>query len=78
MVRNRGRGGAGLLEERKSGDGFLCSEIFWLKRRGSISLNSDDLSTFNRCPHVDRPAAVLAVGYQVKFSIRPVQYDEGV
>ena len=30
------------------------------------------------CYDNDWPAAVLAVGHQVKFSIRPVQYDEGV
>ena len=36
------------------------------------------LTPFDGCPYVDWPAAVLAVGHQVKFSIRPVQYNEGV
>ncbi len=55
----------------------MCGNFF-AKKYGSFSLNRNYLSSFNNGLHIDWPAAVLAVGYQVKFSIRPVQYDEGV
>jgi len=43
-----------------------------------FSLQTNYPTSFYGCLHIDWPAAVLAVGHQVKFSIRPVQYDEGV
>ena len=55
----------------------MCGNFF-AKKYGSFSLNRNYLSSFNNGLHIDWPAAVLAVGHQVKFSIRPVQYDEGV
>jgi len=77
MVRNRGEG-VGLLEDRKSGDGLWSVEIFSQKKYGSFSRNRHHLSSFNNGLHIDWSAAVLAVGHQVKFSIHPVQYDEGI
>ena len=52
-------------------------EIF-SKKYGSFSLNRNHLSSFNNGLHTDWSAAVFAVGNQVKFSIHPVQNDEGV
>ena len=75
-VRNRGEG-VGRLEGRKSGEGLRCVEIF-SKKYGSFSLNRNHLSSFNNGLHTDWSAAVFAVGNQVKFSIHPVQYDEGI
>jgi len=43
-----------------------------------FSLQTNYPTSFYGCLHIDWPAAVLAVGHQVKFSVRPVQYDEGV
>ena len=51
---------------------------FSAKKYGSFSLNRNYLSSFNNGLHIDWSAAVLAVGHQVKFSIHPVQYDEGI
>ena len=77
MVRNRGEG-VGLLEDRKSGDGLWSVEIFSQKKYGSFSRNRHHLSSFDGCLYIDWSAAVFAVGNQIKFSIRSVQYDEGV
>ena len=77
MVRNRGEG-VGLLEDRKSGDGLWSVEIFSQKKYGSFSRNRHHLSSFDGCLYIDWSAAVFAVGNQIKFSIRSVQYDEGI
>ena len=63
-----------MLEHRKSGDGLWCVEVFSQKRTLSFSLNRHHLSSFDGCLYIDWPAAVFAVGNQIKFSIpsRPV------
>jgi len=43
-----------------------------------FSLQTNYPTSFHGCLHIDWPAAVLAVGHQVKFSIHPVQYHKGV
>jgi len=56
---------------------MVCGN-FLAKKYGSFSLNRNHLSSFNNGLHIDWSAAVFAVGNQVKFSIHPVQNDEGV
>ena len=58
--------------------GFGIWKFFRKKRTLSFSRNRHHLSSFNNGLHIDWPAAVFAVGNKIKFSIHPVQYDEGV
>ena len=58
--------------------GFGLWKFFRKKRTLSFSLNRHHLPSFNNGLHIDWSAAVLAVGNKIKFSIHPVQYDEGV
>jgi hypothetical protein len=47
-------------------------------KAGLLSHHTHHLTPFDVCLYIDWPAAVLAIGHQVKFSIHPVQYDEGI